>query len=286
MDELQQKLGWSGVGLILFLISGFIILCIWFFRTSFGRKALLNSLPRRNNMHPAVPFVVMLAYFALMLIAGSSIKHLFKFSEETWQFVFAANFTMSVSAIIIIVVVIFLARRSFARRLKGFGLNPRTILRDLPVAFLNFWATLPVVIFMIIATAYAGKFLIGPDFKIEQHQELGYIAKFDANLAVVIAVFFTVVVIAPVLEEFLFRGLLQTAIRSFGYGPWFGIAVSSALFAIVHADLSHWPAIFFLSAGIGYSFEKSGSLFRPIFFHSLFNAFSVIGTLLLSNASA
>lgn len=139
---------------------------------------------------------------------------------------------------------------------------------------------------MVIATAYAGKILIRPDFKIEQHQELGYIAKFDANLAVVIAVFFTVVVIAPVVEEFLFRGLLQTTIRSFGYGPWFGIAISSALFAIVHAAPSHWPAIFFLSAGIGYSYEKSGSLFRPIFFHSLFNASAIISTLLSSNLSA
>lgn len=121
MNELPQRLWWLGIGTIFFLISGFILLCIWFFRTSFGRNSLVHSQPRRNNMHPAVPFIVMLAYFALVLITGSSIKYLLKFSEDTWQFVFAGNITLSVLAIIIIAVVIFLARRSFPRRLKGFG---------------------------------------------------------------------------------------------------------------------------------------------------------------------
>ena len=37
---------------------------------------------------------------------------------------------------------------------------------------------------------------------------------------------------------------------------------------------------FSLSIGIGYSYEKSGSLFRPIFIHALFNATSIIATLL------
>jgi hypothetical protein len=227
-----------------------------------------------------VPFIVLLAYLVVLWIAGSSILPFFKSGQDSWQFIITTTLTRCVSAIIIIIVVIFLVSRSFPRGLKGFGLNPRSILRDLPAAFLNYWAVLPLVLFTIITTAYIGKIFVRPDFKIEQHQELKIIAKFDNNLAVLISVLIIVVVIGPLVEEFLFRGLLQTTIRSFGHSPWVAITVTSVLFAFVHADLSHQPAIFILSCGIGYSFEKSGSLLRSIFFHAIFNASSVIAVLI------
>jgi membrane protease YdiL (CAAX protease family) len=51
------------------------------------------------------------------------------------------------------------------------------------------------------------------------------------------------------------------------------------MFAVMHADAGHWPALLALSMSMGYSYEKSGSLFRPIFIHSLFNAASIIAVL-------
>jgi membrane protease YdiL (CAAX protease family) len=77
----------------------------------------------------------------------------------------------------------------------------------------------------------------------------------------------------------LFRGLFQTMLRSISAKPWLSIAISSVLFALAHANAGHWPALFALSLCMGYSYEKSGSLLRPIFIHSLFNATSIIGTL-------
>jgi len=48
---------------------------------------------------------------------------------------------------------------------------------------------------------------------------------------------------------------------------------------VIHADAGHWPALLVLSMSMGYAYEKSGSLFRPIFIHSIFNATSIIATL-------
>ena len=97
------------------------------------------------------------------------------------------------------------------------------------------------------------------------------------------------VVVAPILEEMLFRGLFQTTIRSFLEIPnprfhirnaaWPAIVISSVLFAMVHADTAHWPALFVLSLSLGYAYEKSGSLFRPIFIHSFFNAATIAAVL-------
>jgi len=48
---------------------------------------------------------------------------------------------------------------------------------------------------------------------------------------------------------------------------------------MVHMDMAHWPALFVLSLSLGYAYEKSGSLFRPIFIHSLFNAATIAAVL-------
>ena len=83
----------------------------------------------------------------------------------------------------------------------------------------------------------------------------------------------------PVFEEFLFRGLIQSTARSYLKSPWLAIIATSLLFALMHLP-EHWPAIFILSLAIGYSYERSGSLFRPIFIHIMFNTANVCAALL------
>jgi hypothetical protein len=62
-------------------------------------------------------------------------------------------------------------------------------------------------------------------------------------------------------------------------GVWLSIAAGAALFAIAHANTGHWPALFILGVCLGYAYEKSGSLLRPVFIHSIFNAIMVASAL-------
>lgn len=64
-------------------------------------------------------------------------------------------------------------------------------------------------------------------------------------------------------------------LRSLLGRPWLSVIISSALFASVHSNPQHWPALLVLALFMGYAYEKSGSLFRPVFIHSLFNAVSI-----------
>jgi len=43
--------------------------------------------------------------------------------------------------------------------------------------------------------------------------------------------------------------------------------------------VSHWPSLFILALGLGYAYERSGSLLRSIFMHALFNAINIAGVL-------
>jgi hypothetical protein len=90
---------------------------------------------------------------------------------------------------------------------------------------------------------------------------------------------FTTIVVVPFAEELVFRGMLQTLLRSYIVRPWPAIIIASFIFIIFHIDTLHWPALFVLALCLGYAYEKSGSLFRSIFIHSMFNALSVVSAL-------
>ena len=274
------------------LLAGILLLCNWLVKTSLGRKALADSVPRRNNMPAFMPFIPLFIWFGILSIAMSAKKGLLG-DLPRWKAAFADNLILNISAIIGIGIIVFLARSHFARRLKGFGLNIKTIHKDFLFAFLNLLAVWPILIFMIMLTIFVGQFIWGRQFHLPQHEELELIAAYP-QLPVRVLIIITTIVVMPVFEEMLFRGMFQTMIRTFlrrsslvarrtshesRNGAWFAIAISSAIFATVHANAGHWPAIFALAVCLGYSYEKSGSLLRPIFIHCLFNASSVIAVL-------
>jgi membrane protease YdiL (CAAX protease family) len=258
-------------------LAGVLLFGGWLLKTSFGRKALSDSMPRRNNMPPYLPFVPLFIWFGAISLAISVTEKLLP-SLPDWQKAFLDNIILCIGEITAIAVIIFLARASFARRLKGFGLNLGTIHKDFPAAFLNLLSVWPLLILMIILTTFLGKLILGPDFEIQPHEELELIREYS-QLPVRVLTIVTAAVIVPVFEEMLFRGLFQTMLRSILAKPWPSIIIASGLFAMLHPNAWHRPALFVLSLCMGYSYEKSSSLLRPIFIHSLFNATSIIGTL-------
>ena len=83
------------------------------------------------------------------------------------------------------------------------------------------------------------------------------------------------VIVAPITEEVLYRGMLQEALRSSPFGAWGAIVVTSVLFALMHVGNSAPHAVaglFVLSLGFGWVYERSGRLVAPIVMHLGFNA--------------
>jgi membrane protease YdiL (CAAX protease family) len=188
-----------------------------------------------------------------------------------------------------------LARFYFARGLKGFGLNIKKIIRDIPAAFVNLLTVWPLVMAAMILTVLLMELLSHQEYQMERHQELNLIVE-HPQLPLRILIVVVAVLVAPMLEEMLFRGLFQTAIRSLlemGSGLrqmpssriWLAIVINSGLFALMHANPGHWPALFVLGICMGYAYEKSGSLLRPIFIHALFNATTIVATLTQTSAA-
>jgi membrane protease YdiL (CAAX protease family) len=245
-----------------------------------------------------LPFVPLFIWFGTATLIALIAQVLFS-NLQDWQNDFLDNLILGISEIAGIAVILFLARIHFARGLKGFGLNIKTIARDFFAAFVNLLTVWPLITAAMIATAYFGELVWGQEYQIEQHQQLKLITENPQLLSRILIVVVSVIVV-PSLEEMLFRGLFQTTIRSYieafrsllvpqngavekrtadWNSAWPAIVISSGLFTITHSNAGHWPALFVLGVCMGYSYEKSGSLFRPIFIHSIFNAISVIATL-------
>jgi membrane protease YdiL (CAAX protease family) len=254
-------------------LAGMTIFSVWLLSTSVGSKALVNTQPRRNNMPIYLPLVLMGFSLVSISLGGES-------KLQTSQNAFFNNFIILTGGLTSIGVILFVTRAFFARGLKGFGLNPTTIYKDLPASFIYLLAVWPLIVAALTATSYIGNLFTDGQYQLKPHQELELISEFPL-LHLQILIFVVTVIVVPMLEEMLFRGLLQTTIRSFlriKQSAWVAIIATSVFFVSMHIDMSHWPALFILSMALGYSYEKSNSLFRPIFIHALFNATSVIMT--------
>ena len=259
------------------ILGGVALFARWLLTTSLGRESLAYSRPRRNCMAPATPILLFLAWYLggglLAWIASRILGNV-----ALWQQIFWGQLASSLASLGVVVISLILARLDFARGLKGLGLRLTTAPKDLGLAFLTLLAVWPLVLATMSLTILAIKTLSGPDYQVPQHEALKLITEYPALPLHVLLVVMAVIV-APIVEEMLFRGVFQTAIRSYLQRPWPAIVLTSILFASIHPYASHWPSLFMLALGLGYSYERSGSLLRPIFMHALFNGINVAGVL-------
>jgi membrane protease YdiL (CAAX protease family) len=79
------------------------------------------------------------------------------------------------------------------------------------------------------------------------------------------------VVLAPVVEEMLFRGILYPVIKELGY-PRFALWSTSLVFGLVHANFMTFLPLTFLALLLVMLYEATDNLLAPILVHSLFNA--------------
>ncbi len=93
---------------------------------------------------------------------------------------------------------------------------------------------------------------------------------------------FSILIVAPFFEEFLFRGLLFSYIRT-KLGPIIAIFLSSLIFSLFHfspsqsiENIALLLTLFGFGSYLGFVYEKTRSLFAPILLHVTFNSISVI----------
>ena len=182
--------------------------------------------------------------------------------EENPTFTIVATFIQSV--VFVGTAVLF---ASFTRRPKPWHFG----LRRVPFWQAVGWAALGMFCFYVFAAIYTA--VVQPDAEQTVAQDLGA----DEGTFGMIAAGFMVVCVAPVAEEFFFRGFFYRALRS-RFSVILAAAIDGALFGVIHFDFSGSDALLILPplAVLGFMFclvyERTGSLYPVIALHALNNA--------------
>jgi membrane protease YdiL (CAAX protease family) len=92
----------------------------------------------------------------------------------------------------------------------------------------------------------------------------------SANTAYLIVMVILLVVIAPIFEELMFRGIIYDALKPYGAGA--AIVISSLLFGLAHGDLYMLFYTTALGFALGYIRYATDSLFVVTVLHALLNA--------------
>lgn len=83
------------------------------------------------------------------------------------------------------------------------------------------------------------------------------------------------VALAPVAEEFIFRGVLFPFLKQHGMPKtaWLGV---NLFFALIHGDAAAFISLFAFSLALTWLYEKTDVLLAPMFAHALFNAANLV----------
>jgi membrane protease YdiL (CAAX protease family) len=84
------------------------------------------------------------------------------------------------------------------------------------------------------------------------------------------------IVIAPLAEEFFFRGFLYGVLKRYA-GALPALVFTGIAFALIHLHLPSLLPLFLLACVLTLAYELSGSLLVPMAMHALFNAITLIG---------
>lgn len=79
--------------------------------------------------------------------------------------------------------------------------------------------------------------------------------------------YFVIALLAPVVEEVVFRGAILRALLSSMKSKWGAICFTAALFALVHANPAQMPHAFLMGWLMGWLYMKTGSILPAIVFH-------------------
>jgi len=212
----------------------------------------------------------------LALAPGAAVAGLFEDDSVSQM---AANVTVLPVAILLAVVVWLQANRRVyrvpLRLVEIFGFNRRNTGRCLQLGL----ATGLGLVLIAMALALVTSLLIQALGDQAEPQKLVTLiaeeaAKPDQTGTLV---FFVVMaaVVAPVVEEVLFRGILYPAIKQIGY-PHVATIGTAILFALFHVNLLTFASLTAVALALIALYEFTDNLLAPITAHAVFNASNLI----------
>jgi membrane protease YdiL (CAAX protease family) len=163
--------------------------------------------------------------------------------------------------------------------------HPASIATDFFMGILSWIISFPIV----IAIGQLADMLLYFFFGIENYEQVAvrYLKTTLGSPSMLTVALLTILIAAPVIEEFLFRGCLQNFFKRYT-SPKNAIAFSALLFSLFHfspsqgmGNVSLIVSLFVFALFLGFIYERQSSLFASVGLHMTFNAVSTFRILFL-----
>ena len=212
----------------------------------------------------------------LALAPGAAIAGLFEDGSVAQM---AANITVLPVAILVAVTVWFQVNRRFYQSpislAAAFGFNRNNTDRCLMLGLVT---GLGLVLISMVLALLTSQLIQAFGDQVEPQKLVTLIAEESAkkeNIPTLIFFVVMAVVVAPIAEEILFRGILYPAIKQIGY-PRVAAIGTALLFALFHVNLLTFASLTVVALGLIALYEFTDNLLAPITAHAVFNASNLI----------
>jgi membrane protease YdiL (CAAX protease family) len=289
----------------------------------FSKDALIQAPQRSNRLSIVHVIVVLLVYIISALVLVGIMQAVGYHSPTANQNASADQPINSVDMIldgsaklITLATILLAAKVAFTGGISGMGLTWRGLPRGLGIGIIAFLLLMPPI-FLTELTSIAIN-LIVTNKPPTEHPLLEELQNHPSASEMTLLIF-TACVIAPIVEEIFFRGLLQTwlcrlfsiarkspspqptqsinwpginsaelpadPVNPLAIQPqdrWLAIFITAAIFACVHFSLEGATALaplFVLAVGLGYVYERTGNIWTNITMHACFNTLGIVVTL-------
>ena len=191
----------------------------------------------------------------------------------------AANITVLPVAILVAVAVWLQVNRRFYQSsislAAAFGFNRNNTGRCLMLGLVT---GLGLVLISMVLALLTSQLIQAFGDQVEPQKLVTLIAEESAkkeNIPTLIFFVVMAVVVAPIAEEILFRGILYPAIKQIGY-PRLAAIGTAFLFALFHVNLLTFASLTVVALGLIALYEFTDNLLAPITAHAVFNASNLV----------
>jgi len=267
----------------LFAVAVFLppaIIVLWLFvrRGTLSPHSLDAAPPRAVSLTVIDLGVAFLLFFAGVFALSSALRHFgyaAKLETRTFTPEELATVSLLQHAIQAAVVLYLLIRVALQPRgWREWGLVPRSPGREVKLGLLALLAAVPLVMGVTSLVVVAGEWL-GLKAPATGHEMLKVMTDSPSPVALAMLLV-SAVILAPLMEETIFRGLVQTVLKDYCRDArWTLVLVSALIFTVIHLSSSAWqvmPGLFVLGVMLGWLYERTGSLLPGLLLHVGFNA--------------
>lgn len=274
--------------------AGLIVLSVFVVRTWLGRgRDPLRGAPIRRNR---LAFLILTMLTCVMVLSlgyrvGAAIDAWTDPGDLPEQVREVRRGLLGTNAgfLLMIPVCLVIAHLVFPGGLRGFGLGRRAFGVDLRDTLPGLLVAFSLTTLVVLVTDFILR-LLTPDFKPPEHAVFQALEHPATEPWLGVLVVGGAFILAPLAEELLFRGMLQSAVQKglvlvmggvprtrIAWHRWFAVVIAAVVFGAGHLSVPHHiPALIALGLLLGFLYERTGSLVLPILIHMLFNGKSLL----------